>query len=458
MAKEKCEWDVQSHDGGAAEIAEKDPLDQEDQQASEDQVMQNRVRGEGDQGGAVVIGNDLDSRRQTPVVIQLVNGLFDLGNHLGGFFRSPHHYDRSHHIVAVVLAQNAEPGPKPDGHLADIPNQHRHSVRLGENNILDVIDLVTLPQIIIAAIINQADAADIDGLLANFDFAPAHVEVGIAQRRQDLRHRNAISFQLVRVHRDVKFLGGAAPTVDGGDAGNGQQATRHDPILDRTQIGDAEMLGTDDLIPIDFPRRAVGLDGGHQTAGQADVLLERHRGLGVGEVIVHPIFEVDPHKRQSIERGRADDTNAGRGVEPYFHGNRVVTFHLLGREAGRLSGNFQDHGRGVGIRLNIEQLESNKPGERKQHHAQHHNRAAAQAKGDESFKHIGPVSSSVVGVRLAVPFASRRARPNRGVRQAAPLQPHTRYAQSLGGALSMLSRNTAPSVTASSPRCKPARI
>ena len=85
---------------------------------------------------------------------------------------------------------------------------------------------------------------------------------------------------------------------------------------------------------------------------------------GIGEVVVHPIFEADAHKRQSIERGRADDIDAGRGVEPNLHGDGVVTFHLLGREARRLRGNFQDHGRGVGIRLNIEHLESNEPGDR----------------------------------------------------------------------------------------------
>ena len=178
---------------------------------------------------------------------------------------------------------------------------------------------------------------------------------------------------------------------------------------------------------------------GHQTAGQADVLLHRHRGLGVGEVIVHPIFEADPHKGQSIERSRADDINAGRGVEPDLHGDGVVTLHLLGGEARRLRGDFQDHGRGVGIRLDIEHLESNKPGEGKQHQAQHHNRAAAQAKCDERFEHSG-FRLSIVGEFGSVGTS------------------HYSIAQSLGGASSMLSRNTAPSVTASSPRCKPSRI
>ena len=47
--EEQRERDVQSNDDRAAEIAEENPLNQEDQHASEDQVVQNRVRGEGDQ-------------------------------------------------------------------------------------------------------------------------------------------------------------------------------------------------------------------------------------------------------------------------------------------------------------------------------------------------------------------------------------------------------------------------
>ena len=68
--EEQRERDVQPNDDRAAEIAEENPLDQEDQQASENQVVQNRVRGEGDQRGAVIKRNNLDSRRQAPVVIQ----------------------------------------------------------------------------------------------------------------------------------------------------------------------------------------------------------------------------------------------------------------------------------------------------------------------------------------------------------------------------------------------------
>src|SRR5579862_2719972 len=47
--EEQGEGDVQAHDDRAAEIAEKDPLNQEYQEAPENQVVQNRVGGKGDQ-------------------------------------------------------------------------------------------------------------------------------------------------------------------------------------------------------------------------------------------------------------------------------------------------------------------------------------------------------------------------------------------------------------------------
>ena len=53
---------------------------------------------------------------------------------------------------------------------------------MGQHDILDVIDLVALSQIIIAAVVNLTDPTDVDGLLADGDFASADVDIGVAQR------------------------------------------------------------------------------------------------------------------------------------------------------------------------------------------------------------------------------------------------------------------------------------
>jgi len=148
------------------------------------------------------------------------------------------------------------------------------------------------------------------------------------------------------------------------------------------------MRWTDNLITINFASRTVGLDIRNLSTGQVNVLLHRDRRLGVGEVIVDAIFEADPHKGQAIKRRGADYVDAWRGVEPNLCGTRVVTFHLLGREAGRLRRDFQDDGRRVRIRLDVEHLERNEPGAGKQNQTHRHNRTAAQAKREERFEHV----------------------------------------------------------------------
>src|SRR5580704_10224953 len=155
-------------------------------------------------------------------MIQLVDFRFDLWDHVAGLFRPPHHDDRPHDIALLVAAQNAVPWPVADRHLTDILHQHGDAVLLGQHHILDVVNLVTLGEIVTAAVINQTDTPDIDGLLANADFASAHVDVRVTQRGQDLGHSDAVGFELVRVYLDLEFLGGTAPTVDGCNAGDGQ--------------------------------------------------------------------------------------------------------------------------------------------------------------------------------------------------------------------------------------------
>ena len=87
----------------------------------------------------------------------------------------------------------------------------------------NVADPVALGQILLAATVDQANAADIDRLLADGDFAAAHIDIGVAQRADQLRHRDAVGLELLQVRLDLEFLGCAAPDVDGDDAGNGNR-------------------------------------------------------------------------------------------------------------------------------------------------------------------------------------------------------------------------------------------
>ena len=259
--KEQRKRDVHPDDDRAAEIAQENPLDQEHQQASENEIVQNGVGGDRDQRAAIIKGNHLDSRRQAAVAVHPGDFGFDLGQHVGGLLHAAHHHDGRHHVVLLVAAANPEPRHVAHLHLRDVLHQHGNAVRLGQDDVLDVIDLVALGQIICAAVVNQADAADVDGLLADADFAPADVDVRVAQGGQHLRHRDVVGFQFAEGPPRRRIPWSVPPqlltcTMPG--MVNSRRA--HDPILNGAEIGQPEMLRTDHLVTIDFPGRAVLLD------------------------------------------------------------------------------------------------------------------------------------------------------------------------------------------------------
>ena len=94
-----------------------------------------------DQRRTVVERNNLYSARKTAVAIQRLDRLLDLGNHVGGFFRSPLHHDCADNVVVRVAAQNAEPWPVAHRNRSDILHQNRNAVLLAQNDILDVVHL-----------------------------------------------------------------------------------------------------------------------------------------------------------------------------------------------------------------------------------------------------------------------------------------------------------------------------
>src|SRR5262249_22657209 len=63
-AEEQGERNVDTDDDGAAQVSQEHPLDQEDQQTAEDQVVQDGMSRDVDERGAVVERNDLHPRRQ----------------------------------------------------------------------------------------------------------------------------------------------------------------------------------------------------------------------------------------------------------------------------------------------------------------------------------------------------------------------------------------------------------
>src|ERR1700719_1825063 len=148
------------------------------------------------------------------------------------------------------------------------------------------------------------------------------------------------------------------------------------------------MRRTNHLIAIDLSGGTALLDGGHEIARQTDILLHGSGRLAVGKVKVNAILEHDADKRQSVEGSRADDLDAGCRIESNLDRAGVIALHLFGRQAGRLSGNFENHRGWVWIRLDVERLESSKPSYDKRQQSENDDRPAAETERNDRLKHV----------------------------------------------------------------------
>ena len=386
-AEEQRERDVGADDDRAAQVAEKSPLDQENEQAAEHEVVQHGRRRHGDQGAAVVDRNELHAGRKRPVAVDLLDLAAHTCGHVVGVQRAVHDHDRRDHVVLVVAPRLAEPRHDSDRDFGDLLDEHRHAVRLEQQDVFDVLDLVALGEVRGAAAVDEADAAYVDRLLAEVDRAPADVDVGVADRADDLRQGDVVGVEFVKIDFDVVFLGGSAPGVHLHHARHGEEAALEHPILHGAQIGQAEVRRPGELIAIDFPDQARPLNLRGDVVGQVDVLLQIDRGLGEREVIIDAVLEHDAHEGEAVERSRADDVHPRRGGEADLERDRVVTLHLLRRQAGGLRGDLQDDGGRVRVGLDIEAREGEHARADEHQQPEQHERPARQRECDKPLEH-----------------------------------------------------------------------
>ena len=67
----------------------------------------------------------------------------------------------------MIATGDAQPRHEADINFRYVLDLNRHAIGLGQDDVLDVIDLVALGEIVAAAVVDQADAADVDRLLAD---------------------------------------------------------------------------------------------------------------------------------------------------------------------------------------------------------------------------------------------------------------------------------------------------
>ncbi len=347
--------------------------------------MHDRLRGHGDEGGALVERHDLHTGRQGSVRVYLFDLRLDAGGHVVGVQGAVHHQDRRHHVVFAVAPGFAEPRRVSDVDPGDVLDLDRNAVELGEDDVLDVADVVALRQILGAAAVHQADAADVDGLLADVDRAAADIDVGIGDGVDDLGQGHVEGVELMEVDLDLVLLRGSAPRVDLHDARHREEAPLENPILDGAQVGQPEMGRSDHLITIDLADQARSENLWGDVVRQADVLLEIDRGLGEGEVVFDAVVEGDAYEGESVERRRTDVLDTGRRRQSDLHRNRVIALHFLGGQAGGLRGDLQDHRRGIRIGLDVQPEEGDEAAAHEHHENQKDDRPPRQSEREQAF-------------------------------------------------------------------------
>ena len=126
-------------------------MDNEYQQATEDQVMQDRMRGHRHQRRAVVIRNDLYPGRQSPVAVHLVDFGLDTRDDVVGVIDAAHDDNRQRDIAVVILAGDTQARNVADRNLGHVLDLYWCAVHLTEDDVLDVVNSPALRQIGVAA-------------------------------------------------------------------------------------------------------------------------------------------------------------------------------------------------------------------------------------------------------------------------------------------------------------------
>ena len=120
--------------------------------------------------------------------------LLDPQNGRRAFLAAAHQHDALHDVVVLIETGNAEPRLLADRHGGDVLDQNGVAAALRHHGVGEIVDRT-----------DQADAAHHGGLAADVDGIAADIDVGIADRLQQLRQRQAIGDQLVEI--DLQLIG-----------------------------------------------------------------------------------------------------------------------------------------------------------------------------------------------------------------------------------------------------------
>src|ERR1700737_2618131 len=226
--EEQGKRDRRRHDERTPQVAEEHPLNGEDQEHPEDQVVEDRVGGDVDELAAIVVRHDLDTRGQDPPAIDALHLGLDAAQHVQRLLAPAHQDDALDDIVVVIPPGDPEARGRANLRLGHVPQEDRHAAHLRQDDVVDVVDRGDEP-----------DPPNVRSLLADVQGAGPDVEVAVADRGDDLGQRHVLRGQLLQVDLDVVFLAEPPPADDVVDARNGLEPALEHPGLQRLQVHEA---------------------------------------------------------------------------------------------------------------------------------------------------------------------------------------------------------------------------
>src|SRR6202041_1213664 len=221
-----CERYRRGHDDRAAQVAEEQPLQQENEGDARDHVAQHSAGRDVDQIGTIVDALNAYAWREQAGGVDFIDFGLDPPNGGNALGAAAHQHDALNDVVVVIKAGNPEPRQMINAHLGNVRHVHRNAAGAGDHRAADIIDRM-----------NQSDPAHHQRLSTDIDRLTADIDVGIGQRLQYLWDRQPVVQQPPLVDDYFVSLGLAAPAGDVNHSRHGFESPLQDPVLDRFQVG-----------------------------------------------------------------------------------------------------------------------------------------------------------------------------------------------------------------------------
>ena len=285
----------------------------------------------------------MHARRQDIAGIDVLDLVLDATDRRRALLTAVHQHDALNDIVVIVLTGDALARQVRHLDLGDIRDLDWDAFGRGDDDVSYIVRRL-----------DQTDAADDRRLGSEVQGLAADIDIGIANRRDHLRHRNAIASHPVTIKRDLVAFRFAAPAGHVDDARHGLKAALQHPVLKGLQVGQAIARRPHDAIAHDLAdragRRHRRLRPAIQRPELAQAVDDTLLRLVVGEVV----SELDLDVRQTEQGNGAHACDVGDARHLDLDRDRDVAFDLFRRQAGRLGHHLYHRRHRIGISFDVQ--------------------------------------------------------------------------------------------------------